>query len=57
MRNKNIINYNNPEFYSKTFIKKNGNKKPNALYYLSLDNARFTSIEPKKMDYRINKIK
>ena len=37
MRNKNIINYNNPEFYSKTFIKKNGNKKPNALYYLSLD--------------------
>ena len=57
MRKKNIINYNNREFYSKTFIKKNGNKKPNALYYLSLDNARFTSIEPKKMDYRINKIK
>jgi hypothetical protein len=57
MRNHNFNNYNNREFYSKTFIRKNDNKKPNALYYLSLENARYTSIGPKKMKYHINKIK
>ena len=59
MRNKNKtnLNYDSQVYYTKTFFKKNNNKKPNAIYYLSLEKVRYSSIDQKKINTTINKAK